>query len=448
MRCATRLWVAEAVDSVIIGAGLAGISAALELKSHGINSVILESQPHLGGRARSFSSTAGLLPAGPTSFTGRTAAMWWLIEKLSLDNEVIEACAGVDRRFLQRGHTLHALSQSPLSLLFSGALTLSEKLSLAKRLQGAPAPEQEETLQTFFEKQLGPSLANSVAAAFVAGILGAPLSSLSAEACFPELVARARQHGGLLKSLRTHKPVTAPGTRKGIFTFRGGLQTLLDRAQSQLRVQTDCAVKLVTQADGGYLVESTGGVYRTTRLVVATALSEVPKLFASDDIVTSVRTFRHVPLAVVRWKTVNGVSAFAKGFGFLAVPQDESFSLGTLFVGDILGGPPTYATLVGGGFHPERCELSDEDIFAGVTKDIRALGINSEMQNIDVVRWPEAVVTPSLGHAQRVKNLTDTFTSRYRGAALAGASLGTGGLRDAIETGRTAAQRLVEVPAS
>ena len=41
-------------DAVIVGGGLAGLSAACELADHGVRVTLLEKRPHLGGRAYSF----------------------------------------------------------------------------------------------------------------------------------------------------------------------------------------------------------------------------------------------------------------------------------------------------------------------------------------------------------------------------------------------------------
>jgi monoamine oxidase len=46
-------------DVIIIGAGMAGLSAALELRARGIDTLILEAQDHPGGRARTVTTETG-----------------------------------------------------------------------------------------------------------------------------------------------------------------------------------------------------------------------------------------------------------------------------------------------------------------------------------------------------------------------------------------------------
>jgi phytoene dehydrogenase-like protein len=44
--------VADSVDAIVVGAGLAGLSAARQLAIHGLDVIVLESSDDVGGRVR------------------------------------------------------------------------------------------------------------------------------------------------------------------------------------------------------------------------------------------------------------------------------------------------------------------------------------------------------------------------------------------------------------
>ena len=67
----------------VIGAGLAGLSAALELADRGIDVTVLEASPHLGGRCRSYEDPAlGLLDNGTHALMRANPAALALLERL------------------------------------------------------------------------------------------------------------------------------------------------------------------------------------------------------------------------------------------------------------------------------------------------------------------------------------------------------------------------------
>lgn len=62
----------ESADVIIIGAGLAGLNAALNLEMEGFSVIVLEAQDYIGGRTRTYD-----LPVGPTNAGGQTIGPYY-----------------------------------------------------------------------------------------------------------------------------------------------------------------------------------------------------------------------------------------------------------------------------------------------------------------------------------------------------------------------------------
>ena len=56
---------------IVIGAGIAGLASALQLAQAGFSVSVFEQHQHVGGKIRTFPSSAGPIDAGPTVLTMR-----------------------------------------------------------------------------------------------------------------------------------------------------------------------------------------------------------------------------------------------------------------------------------------------------------------------------------------------------------------------------------------
>lgn len=79
------------VDVVVVGAGFAGLQAALSLQEAGLRSVVLEAYPRVGGKSytRSLDSKPGLAELGCTWLNDSTQPrIWNLCQKYGIKTKV------------------------------------------------------------------------------------------------------------------------------------------------------------------------------------------------------------------------------------------------------------------------------------------------------------------------------------------------------------------------
>jgi squalene-associated FAD-dependent desaturase len=125
-------------DVIVIGGGLAGLSAAVDLVSRGASVLLVEQRQHLGGRTYSFvdETTGDVVDNGQHLLMGCYDATRWLLAKIGSESLAsLQPNLHID--FLHPVHgaaSLHCPSLPPPFHLLGGLLTL-RTLSLADRMR-------------------------------------------------------------------------------------------------------------------------------------------------------------------------------------------------------------------------------------------------------------------------------------------------------------------------
>ena len=441
---------AESLDVLVVGGGLAGLSAALELQRLGRRVIVVEQGARLGGKADSTETPVGSFPTGPTSFNGRYPSFWRLLELLGLSDEAAKLKPISSARFIVRDGKLQGLRPSPFSVIGTGALSFGDKWALAKEFI-SPSPARsdgaDESLETLLVRRFGKKTVDHFLAAVMTGIFAGDLSKLSAQACMPALVTAEKEYGSVLKGALKSMKHTETGARPGLYSFAKGFGVIGTRAAERLPCSLSTTIEsLVVDARGvtakgtrlGQAVE-----FRASQLVLATEADVAAKLL-KDSLPAAAAVlseFRYAPVSLVQWaEKTPGDSLLPHGFGYLTAPIEGLFAMGTLFVGDLLEeSPRRFSTFIGGALGPEKAALSDSGLLEGAQGDLTKLTGGKIGQLMQVVRWPRAVFQPAVGHFAQLARLNTALAGPV---ALAGSYFGGAAMKDALASGFAAAESL------
>jgi oxygen-dependent protoporphyrinogen oxidase len=439
---------AEALDVVIVGGGLSGISAALDLQRRGRKVLVIEAGPRLGGKVGSTHTHVGEFPEGPVSFNGGAPAFWNLFELLGLaEDDIVKLHPASAARYVVRDGRMCGLKPNPWSLMTTRALTWCDKVALIREYLVTKRPEAgaaDESLFTVLVRRFGVSLVEHFFSAVLSGVFAGDLKRLSAQSCLPAVVNAEKQHGSVLKGLLKASAVKAPGTRKGFFTLKGGLGVVGERAAQRLPCMVGTQVRTVAVESHRISVQVGHTTVTARAMVLATPAHDAARLLM-DSVPAAAKilhAFEYAPLTLVQWAERRPrESRLPFGFGYLCSPKENMFSLGALFLGDLLSQTPRrFSSFVGGALQPARAALSDEELVKGVTGELLKLTGGTFGELVNVVRWPRAVFQPPVGHASQLTVLHAALENLP--IVLAGSHLGGAAMKDAISSGFAAAAQV------
>lgn len=442
----------------VIGAGIAGLTAAHHLHAHDVPVVVLEARDRPGGVIRTHREAGFLVEAGPNSLRS-TPFLHRLVEALDLSEERVWADETASRRYIRRDGRLVPVPMSIGGFLTTDLLSTSAKLRLlAEPFVRARSPEQaEESLAGFIRRRLGPEVLNYAVAPFVGGVYAGDPDRLSARHTFGRLVEWEREYGSLFwGALRGGRDDEEADVPSGLFSFRKGLETLPRALADALdgAIEYGTEVTAIEAAGSGWAVhaDTAGGpdTYDVDGLICTVPLHTLGALdLDTQTDLSALQAVAYPPVQVVALGYErSAIDHPLDGFGLLVPPVEADLDvLGTLFSSTLFPGraPDDHAlltTFVGGARAPALARREDAAVRSIVERDLdRLLGVDGAPVFSRHVHWPRAIPQYRRNHGA-VKETLNTLEARHPTLAFAGNYRDGVAVGDAAESGRAAAERL------
>lgn len=333
--------------AVVIGAGISGLVAALELEKRGFDVHVLEASPFIGGCIRTIKSSGYMFEAGPNSFPSSSKDIVDFADELGVKGEIIEADPASERRFIYHRGKLVIVPTGPGALIKTRLFTTMQKLRLiGERFIGPKNPDAPETVAEFFTRRFGLAPTVTLVDAFCSGIYAGDCRRLDLESTFPMIKELERKYGGVMKGFAARaKERRARGEARPKMTlcsFKDGMESLAEAAQRRLarKVWTRSrAVKLTRDEKTGEFVvatanESGGAEIRAARVVVAAPAGIARNLLMPlgayvEDLMCEIE---YAPLLVIHAGFPNEeIKKLPAGFGYLVPRPQRMRTLGWLF---------------------------------------------------------------------------------------------------------------------
>jgi len=449
---------------LIVGGGIAGLSAAWDLANAGIEHTIIEKQPRLGGVIQTQRWEDCLLECGPDSFISAKPEAMTLIRELGLAEDVIGSKDEERVTYIQRHGKLVRLPEGttmfvptrPSSMLASPLVGWGTKVRMGLEFLRGPKTYPDRSVSEFVTDHFGRETLDYLAEPLLSGVYGGAPDQLSAASVLPRFVEIERTKGSLARALMASRG-GAKRSEPLFRTLKSGLGCLVDRLAAKANV-VHGAAEAIERRDSGFRVRVNGDWMDADHVVVACPAWAAGELLCDvaggnkDNVGRLASLLRMIPYTssaitqmVFRASEFDGQRA---GTGFL-VPRAERRRLmactfvGTKFLHRV---PPDKITLrcfFGGAGNDAVLNQSDDSLIAIAREELRTiLGLTAAPIYSGVYRWPRSMAQYIVGHGARLKEI-EAHASAVPGLHLAGNAYTGIGIPDCIRMGRQAAAKIL-----
>ncbi|KAI9840733.1 MAG: oxygen-dependent protoporphyrinogen oxidase [Sclerophora amabilis] len=485
-------------DIAVIGGGVTGLATTYYLSSKypDVPVHLYESGPKLGGWIQTKHVDVGdgsvVFEQGPRNLRPSTVngmITLDLIDELGIQDQMMttpKTSNAAKNRFVYYpdhlvrvpttafGAVLGSFWEPALSGLVSGIL---KEPFLGRR----PSTLEDESVGDFVSRRIGSQMADNIVSAVIHGVYAGDLYQLSAKSLLPLQWHLEGKHGSILQGIlkeRTPMMTTADAhihremLDKGIFekfdinntsvyTFRRGIQTLVEALEKTLEKRPNVHVKLQTK------IQSIGFNSGSSEINIKTATADNHHTNAICTLPASTLSSLSVPalpaFAQMSAVTVMVVNLYYKnanllpvqGFGYLiprsvSVAQNPERALGVVFdsIGtvaqDTVDGTKI-TVMLGGHWWGGWEQYPDEGEGAAMAKCVlaRHLGIEEEPTAINVALQKDCIPQYTVGHDRRMDDMEAELQSGFKGRLKVAGSSYTGvGLNDCVRAARDTVREL------
>jgi oxygen-dependent protoporphyrinogen oxidase len=435
----------------VVGAGVAGLAAALELKRAGVDVIVLEATDRVGGKVRV--SDVGGVPVdeGADSMLRRVPYGVQLAEAAGLT--LISPAAG-GAGVWTRGRvrplptgTVMGVPADLWSLARSGVLPPAALVRVLRDLVPRAPVREDVAVGPLVAQRLGPAVRDLLVDPLLGGVYAGSADHLSLRATVPVLAAALEQQGSLLRAAAAARGAATEGP---VFAgLPGGLGHLPPVLARDLDVRLGITVRGLARTAKGWRLE-TGAAPSPRHLDADAVVLAVPAAPAARLLAPHVATEE---LGAIGYASVGIVTLVLDGpcpgwgSGYLVPAVEGRVTKAVTFTSRKWG--RTDATIIRAsvGRYGDESDLqrSDQELVSVVLTELAlAVGPLPPVVDSRVTRWGGGLPQYAVGHLDLVRRLR---ASLPLGLAVAGAAYDGVGVPAVARSGVEAAQSVLSMGA-
>lgn len=449
------------VDSVIIGAGLTGLTAGFYLAEAGKRVVLIDRNKQPGGVIRTIREQGFIIETGPNTGVFSSPELVRLFDDLGNDIQLQFANNKGNKRWIWKKGNWHALPSGPVSAVTTPLFSLNDKFRILGEPWRKPGSDPGETLDSLVMRRMGRSFLDYAVDPFISGIYAGDPSRLVTRYALPKLYMLEQQYGSFIRgAIRKRKEPKDELTRRAtraVFSVEGGLQRLTDSLAERIgngNLLTEASDTLISRTDKGFITKTNHAgrevEFHSEHVITTTggnALTDMlPFLEKKDgEAILNMNYARviQVSAAYLKWK---GVPLDA--FGGLIPSREQRDALGILFTSSIFPdrapeGGAVLSVFMGGMRRPEMMDLDDRSLETIALKEIReTLGSSERPEILHIFRYPQAIPQYEASTGERLAAI-QRVEKEHPGLILGGNIREGIGMSDRVKQGYAIAQGII-----
>jgi oxygen-dependent protoporphyrinogen oxidase len=431
---------------VVVGAGFAGLSAALRLRRAGVEVTVFEASNRVGGRTSSETRDGYVYERGTQFYVTTYRNALGLIREMGLEAELRPTSSWITVLKDGRPHRMPSGMLFALYALTSGLVTLRDLARFTwhtTRLRWPPiddysawAPYDDEDAARWSAPRLGGGAEYMLEPVLAGGMM--ERIEETSRACALAVLA-----------------TTANGRSKDMTLARGN-DSLPQALAARVDVKLEAPVEAIDTTPDGVTLRVAGQTVRADAVVLATTASAAARIHRGGDrlerelMATPYGAVIKVGLATQRnWSDHPGLN----NVWAMMIPRSERRHIVSVTIESakdpqrVPAGGEMLNLFVTPDDAERMMEWPDEQVVSAVAADVERLfpGAFAAQRFVRVVRWPEGMPKSPVGRARAVAEYRRTRPRDCR-VWLAGDYMGMGTLESAIETGTWAASRIASPP--
>jgi len=444
--------------TVVVGAGIAGLTAARDLAAAGREVLVLEGSPHIGGKLRT-EAVAGIeVDVGAESMLARRPEGVALTEEVGLP---IVHPATTSSSVWTRG-ALRPLPRSVMGVPSdiaeverSGVLSREGLDRLRHEGPGSGLAEGEDvSVGDLVASRVGGEVVDRLVEPLLGGVYAGHARLLSARATVPQLVAWSRASSLVEQAANA----LSDGSSGPVFAgIEGGVGRLPAAVAAGLLIRTDAPVRGLRRTPTGFalVVGPTTAEEEVVadEVVLATPAAATARLLAEVTPVAAAELagIESASMAVVTLAFAAGDVPDLPGSGFLVPPVDgrtikaSTFSFAKWhWVREAGDGTLLLRTSVGRHGEEAVLQVPDDELVAVSLADLAAAtGLVARPVDSHVQRWGGGLPQYAVGHLDRVARIRAAVAT-VPGLEVCGAAYDGVGIPAVIGSARRAAASLTQ----